>query len=67
MSAHPHPAGRSKTDLRRGRFTPSNPVAPVRVAHSAPKATTHAEQALLFNEAALPEASGEARPARKPR
>jgi hypothetical protein len=56
MSSHSHPAGRSKTDLRRGRFTPAHPVAPKAAARSLPKATTHAEQALLFDEAAIPEA-----------
>jgi len=46
------PAGKSKTGLRRGQFTPGNPLA--RKA-PAPRrdttTTTSAEQALLFDEA----------------
>ena len=50
-SPRPQPAGKSKTDLRRGQFTPGNPAAPQK--SPAPQrnaATTKAEQALLFGE-----------------
>jgi hypothetical protein len=54
-SRHSHPPGKSKTDLRRGHFTPGHPVA--RKDHEPRRntATTHAEQALLFSEAAAEE------------
>jgi hypothetical protein len=61
MSAHPHPAGRSKTDLRRGRFTPAQPAVAKVHLRAAPKATTNAEQALLFNEPAAPEPASHSR------
>jgi hypothetical protein len=52
MAGHPHrPAspGKSKTDLRRGHLTPGHHAAAKPVVHAAPKATSHAEQSLLFD------------------
>lgn len=46
----PLPEGKSKTDLRRGQFTPGNPAAKKRSAPPRDTATTLAEQALLFDE-----------------
>jgi hypothetical protein len=48
-SHRPHPPGKSKTDLRRGHLTPGHHAPSKPAAHSAPKATSHAEQALLFD------------------
>lgn len=45
------PAGKSKTGLRRGQFTPGNPLAKKAPApHRDMTTTTNAEQALLFDE-----------------
>jgi len=45
------PAGKSKTGLRRGQFTPGNPRAKKAPApHRDTTTTTNAEQALLFDE-----------------
>ena len=47
----PVPAGKSKTGLRRGQFTPGNPAARKAPApHRDTTTTTSAEQALLFDE-----------------
>ena len=54
MAARAHPPGKSKTDLRRGHFTPKAGVAVKAAAHR-PVATTHDEQAFLFNEPAAVE------------
>jgi hypothetical protein len=48
-SERPLPAGKSKTDLRRGHFTPGNPSAKKRPAPRRGTTTTNAEQALLFD------------------
>jgi hypothetical protein len=49
-SPRPEPAGKSKTDLRRGQFTPGNPSAKKRSAPPRDTSTTNAEQAALFGE-----------------
>jgi hypothetical protein len=52
MAGHrhrPHPAGKSKTDLRRGHFTPGHPAAKKPAGRAAPKATSNTEQSLLFD------------------
>jgi hypothetical protein len=51
-SPRPHPAGKSKTALRRGYFTPGYPAAQKSPVPRGNTATTHAEQALLFEDAA---------------
>ena len=51
-SHRPQPPGKSKTDLRRGHFTPGHRVAGKAHAPRGGEATTHAEQALLFDDAA---------------
>ncbi len=54
MAGHVHrhlPDAKTKTDLRRGQFTPGNPAA--KKSPAPPRrdtATTNAEQALLFDE-----------------
>jgi hypothetical protein len=53
MQPHrPKAPGKSKTDLRRGQFTPGRPVARKSEAPRANTATTLAEQGLLFADAA---------------
>ena len=53
------PAGKSKTGLRRGQFTPGNTLARKAPAPRRDTTTTSAEQALLFDEgSAGPERSG---------
>ena len=51
-SPRPEPVGKTKTDLRRGQFTPGNPSGLKK--RPAPQqrdvVTTSAEQALLFGE-----------------
>jgi hypothetical protein len=50
-SPRPQPAGKSKTDLRRGEFTPGNPSTKKRPAPpSRSTSTTNDEQAALFGE-----------------
>ena len=44
------PAGKSKTGLRRGQFTPGSPLAKKAPAPRRDTTTTSAEQALLFDE-----------------
>jgi hypothetical protein len=44
------PAGKSKTDLRRGQFTPGNPAGKKGPTPPRGTATTSTEQALLFDE-----------------
>ena len=53
--SHSHPPGKSKTDLRRGHFTPGHPAARKNSTPRVNTATTHAEQALLFHDAASEE------------
>jgi len=50
QSPRPLPAGKSKTDLRRGQFTPGNAAARKNPAPPRGTTTTSAEQALLFDE-----------------
>jgi hypothetical protein len=64
MPRHPHPPGKSKTDLRRGHFAPGHPAARKNIARCVNTATTHAEQALLFDETATVDSP---RPARESR
>ena len=49
-SDRPLPPGKSKTDLRRGHFTPGLPTAKKSPAPRLDTKTTNAEQALLFDE-----------------
>jgi hypothetical protein len=49
-SPRPQPTGKSKTDLRRGEFTPGNPSAKKRPAPPRNTSTTNDEQAALFGE-----------------
>ena len=50
-SQRPAPGGgKSKTDLRRGRFTPGNPAAKKTPAPRRDTVTSNAEQAILFAE-----------------
>jgi hypothetical protein len=49
-SQRPRPPGKSKTDLRRGQFTPGQPFAKKVPAPRGGTATSIAEQALLFGE-----------------
>ena len=44
------PAGKSKTDLRRGQYTPGIPSAKKSAAPRGSSGTSRAEQALLFDE-----------------
>lgn len=46
----PQPAGKSKTDLRRGQFTPGNPSTKNSVRPRGGAGTTEDEQAMLFDE-----------------
>ena len=46
----PDPAAKSKTDLRRGQFTPGLPAARKTNAPRPGTGTTDAEQAMLFDE-----------------
>ncbi|MEP6672318.1 MAG: hypothetical protein ABJF10_24350 [Chthoniobacter sp.] len=46
----PRPAEKSKTDLRRGQFTPGTASAKKTVAPRGGNGTTSAEQAMLFDE-----------------
>ena len=46
----PDPAGKSKTDLRRGQFTPGVPSVKKSAAPRGGGGTSQAEQALLFDE-----------------
>jgi hypothetical protein len=46
----PLPPGKSKTDLRRGHFTPGLPTVKKSPAPIRSTSTTNAEQALLFDE-----------------
>ena len=49
MDGKPHPPGKSKTDLRRGHFTPG-PAGPAKAGvRIPPKATSHDEQSALFD------------------
>jgi hypothetical protein len=48
-SHRPLPAGKSKTDLRRGHFTPGNPAAKKAPPPRRNMMTTNAEQAMLFD------------------
>ena len=50
MAGKPQPPGKSKTDLRRGHFTPKPGAAAKATAHRRAVATTHDEQAFLFDE-----------------
>ena len=52
---HTHPPGKTKTALRRGHSTPGHPAAVEKSAPRVNTATTLAEQALLFAEAAAEE------------
>jgi len=46
----PRPAGKSKTDLRRGQFTPGIPSAKKTGAPRRSTGTSRAEEAMLFDE-----------------
>jgi hypothetical protein len=50
QSHRPHPAGKSKTGLRRGHFTPGIALGKKAAPARGSNGTTRAEEALLFQE-----------------
>ena len=55
MDGQPLPPGKSKTDLRRGHFTPGHAIPAKPGMRVPPKATSNDEQALLFADAEMPD------------
>jgi len=51
-SPRPRPAGKSKTDLRRGQVTPGVPAGKRTAAPRGGTGTSRAEEAMLFDEPA---------------
>ena len=49
MNGQPLPPGKSKTDLRRGHFTPGHAGTAKTDVRVLPKATSHDEQSALFD------------------